>query len=143
MGHPGISCGSCHQPNIIGIRWRCSECPDFDLCTPCYFSGEHNLDHQFLRIDCKNKKIDNRYVNEYCGDLSSKQILSNYLDVPRIRFQFNIRDYDSFLILCSFYSMTLPARNLSKKIPARGLFPNAKVIRGQDWVWGDQDGELP
>lgn len=39
------------------------------------------------------------------------------------------------------YSITVPARKQSKKIPARGFFPNAKVIRGQDWLWDDQDGE--
>ena len=22
-----------------------------------------------------------------------------------------------------------------------GIFPGAKVTRGQDWIWGDQDGE--
>ena len=38
--------------------------------------------------------------------------------------------------------MTLPAKNLSRKIPAGGFFPSAKVIYGQDWVWGDQDGKL-
>ena len=37
--------------------------------------------------------------------------------------------------------MSVPARKSSKKIPARGLFPNAKVTRGHDWVWGDQDGK--
>ena len=29
----------------------------------------------------------------------------------------------------------------SKKITARGLFPEAKVVRGDDWCWADQDGK--
>jgi len=24
---------------------------------------------------------------------------------------------------------------------AKGIFPNAEVVRGHDWLWGDQDGE--
>ena len=62
MAHPGISCGSCNQHNILGMRWQCTGCPDFNLCTPCYFSGEHDLDHQFLRIDRKDDSMDNRYM---------------------------------------------------------------------------------
>ena len=42
------------------------------------------------------------------------------------------------VILCS---IPVPPRKVSKKISARGLFPEAKVVRGQDWIWGNQDGE--
>ena len=38
--------------------------------------------------------------------------------------------------------MILPARKLSRKIPAGGFVPDATIIRGQNWVWGDQDGKL-
>lgn len=38
-------------------------------------------------------------------------------------------------------SVPIPPRKISKKISARGLFPDAKVVRGQDWIWGNQDGE--
>ena len=31
-------------------------------------------------------------------------------------------------------------RRKSKKIPIRGIFPGARVIRGVDWQWEDQDG---
>ena len=31
----------------------------------------------------------------------------------------------------------------AKKLAAKGLFTNAEVIRGHDWLWGDQDGESP
>jgi len=26
------------------------------------------------------------------------------------------------------------------KIDAKGIFPGARVVRGQDWDWGNQDG---
>ena len=34
----------------------------------------------------------------------------------------------------------LDPRRKSKKITARGIFPGARVVRGVDWQWEDQDG---
>ena len=31
-------------------------------------------------------------------------------------------------------------RRKSKKITVRGIFPGARVVRGVDWQWEDQDG---
>ena len=33
-------------------------------------------------------------------------------------------------------------RNGLKKVEAKGLFVKARVVRGRDWKWRDQDGEL-
>lgn len=34
----------------------------------------------------------------------------------------------------------LESRRKSKKSLSRGLFPGARVVRGFDWQWEDQDG---
>ena len=34
----------------------------------------------------------------------------------------------------------MESRRKSKKISARGIFPGARVSRGVDWQWDDQDG---
>ncbi|XP_059177912.1 E3 ubiquitin-protein ligase mind-bomb-like [Physella acuta] len=49
--HPDVMCSECLQLGIEGIRWRCSECPDVNLCTPCYMADRHDLDHEFCRLD--------------------------------------------------------------------------------------------
>ena len=36
--------------------------------------------------------------------------------------------------------MLLEPRRKSKKITARGIYPGARVVRGVDWQWEDQDG---
>lgn len=36
--------------------------------------------------------------------------------------------------------MRLPPRNGSVKIEMKGIFTGAKVVRGPDWEWGQQDG---
>ncbi|KAK6176232.1 hypothetical protein SNE40_014553 [Patella caerulea] len=44
-----IGCDSCEELPIVGIRWKCRQCHDFDLCTPCYMKQKHSIDHTFLR----------------------------------------------------------------------------------------------
>jgi len=39
-------CDSCKQ-KIIGIRWKCTTCSDYDLCSDCYGKRTHNSDHLF------------------------------------------------------------------------------------------------
>lgn len=48
--HPGVVCDGCGQ-NIRGIRYKCSNCPDYDLCQGCEKKGNvHDPGHVFLKI---------------------------------------------------------------------------------------------
>jgi len=48
--HVGVICDSC-QNGISGIRYKCSVCPDYDLCQACESkSGVHDSTHVFLKI---------------------------------------------------------------------------------------------
>ena len=53
--HQGITCDLCAMSPILGIRYRCSVCPDFDVCSSCVTSrtqsGAHIPSHLYLRID--------------------------------------------------------------------------------------------
>ena len=44
------------------------------------------------------------------------------------------------LLLLVLSRALVEARRKSKKITARGIFPGARVVRGVDWQWEDQDG---
>jgi len=35
----------------------------------------------------------------------------------------------------------VPPREQSTKLEIKGLFVGARVVRGIDWSWGDQDGK--
>ncbi|XP_045061904.1 E3 ubiquitin-protein ligase mib1-like isoform X5 [Coregonus clupeaformis] len=48
--HDGTMCDTCRQQPIIGIRWKCAECNNYDLCTTCYHGDKHHLRHRFYRI---------------------------------------------------------------------------------------------
>ncbi|XP_076359159.1 transcriptional adapter 2-beta-like isoform X1 [Tachypleus tridentatus] len=53
-------CNYC-QEDITGLRVKCAECPDFDLCLQCFSCraeiGEHEFNHRYQLIDCGNIPI--------------------------------------------------------------------------------------
>lgn len=48
--HRGISCNSCGQLPIRGIRFRCANCFDYDLCEQCEANNQHGRRHVFNKI---------------------------------------------------------------------------------------------
>lgn len=91
--HEGTMCDTCRQQPIFGIRWKCAECPNYDLCSVCYHGDKHNLRHRYYRI-----------------------------------------------VVPGGERVLMEPRRKSKKITSRGIFPGARVVRGVDWQWEDQDG---
>lgn len=39
-----------------------------------------------------------------------------------------------------YFRIELPVRKNARKCELKGIFVGAKVIRGSNWEWGDQDG---
>ncbi|CAG8654611.1 15959_t:CDS:2 [Dentiscutata heterogama] len=50
--HAGIVCNYCGEREWKGARYKCSECPDYDLCFNCITMSNllHNIQHHFLKI---------------------------------------------------------------------------------------------
>ncbi|XP_045602948.1 E3 ubiquitin-protein ligase MIB2 isoform X3 [Procambarus clarkii] len=91
--HPNHICDGCKRQAIAGVRWKCSSCFDYDLCTTCYMADKHDLAHPFIRYETVTSK-----------------------------------------------GVEVSQRKNAEKIPLQGIFVGAKVIRGPDWDWGNQDG---
>lgn len=48
--HRGVTCNSCNAMPIKGIRYRCSNCVDFDLCEQCEAMQVHPKTHLFYKV---------------------------------------------------------------------------------------------
>jgi len=48
--HKGIMCNCCGVENIKGIRYKCLQCSNFNLCGICESKGEHDFNHILIKI---------------------------------------------------------------------------------------------
>merc|ERR1711924_43542 len=53
--HEGVVCDGCQMQPLKGLRFKCQDCPDYDLCGECFarkdsVHGGENSTHQFERI---------------------------------------------------------------------------------------------
>lgn len=48
--HAHFFCDGCGAKPIVGTRWRCSICPNFDLCDACEQADKHPRDHPLLKF---------------------------------------------------------------------------------------------
>lgn len=64
--HPGIFCSNCGMKNIIGIRYKCTMCPNFNLCENCEANTEHDDTHVLLKIKepISSEKILEKKIND-------------------------------------------------------------------------------
>ncbi|KAK0063328.1 E3 ubiquitin-protein ligase MIB2, partial [Biomphalaria pfeifferi] len=48
--HESVTCNECEENGIRGIRWKCLNCDDYNLCSSCYHKDKHIIEHVFKRI---------------------------------------------------------------------------------------------
>ncbi|KAI2604345.1 EF-hand [Hypoxylon fragiforme] len=68
--HRGCQCNGCGMVPIRGIRYRCANCADFDLCEACESQGLHNKTHIFYKVKVPAPPFGTRHVQPawYPGD---------------------------------------------------------------------------
>ena len=47
----GFSCDGCKASPIVGKRWKCLDCNDWDFCEKCKETVPHDPTHNFINID--------------------------------------------------------------------------------------------
>jgi len=58
--HPQVQCDGCGKCPIVGFRYKCQTCSDFDFCSNCFRKGEHNENHTFTQIDPPRRNNKNK-----------------------------------------------------------------------------------
>jgi len=48
--HKNVICDGCEQSPIVGIRYKCTVCPDYDLCAKCEADNKHPSSHIMLKF---------------------------------------------------------------------------------------------
>eukprot|EP01134_Creolimax_fragrantissima_P006104 CFRG6104T1 len=48
--HRGITCNTCTVSPIRGVRYKCANCVDYDICELCESNNRHTKTHAFLKI---------------------------------------------------------------------------------------------
>merc|ERR1712165_692947 len=77
--HWGVVCDGCDGP-VVGPRYKCLVCPDYDLCATCEARGLH-VHHKMIRLPAPCKRVAPRchlarQVNPILGD-PNIQVLAN------------------------------------------------------------------
>ncbi|KAH9164467.1 hypothetical protein LEN26_000015 [Aphanomyces euteiches] len=49
MVHRYVQCDGCGMNPLVGYRFKCQSCSNYDLCTACYVGKVHDMEHVFLR----------------------------------------------------------------------------------------------
>lgn len=71
--HRGCACNSCGIVPIRGIRYRCSNCADYDLCESCESQCMHTKTHVFYKIRVPGPSFGPKNIQPvwYAGDPDS------------------------------------------------------------------------
>ena len=75
--HYDINCSNCKQL-IEGIRYKCSVCDNYNLCSKCEESNEH--EHDFFKIQKNEDKKKEKEVNEMVKKLKKENKINENFD---------------------------------------------------------------
>nr|XP_023019878.1 dystrophin [Leptinotarsa decemlineata]XP_023019880.1 dystrophin [Leptinotarsa decemlineata] len=69
-------CNSCKQYPIVGLRYRCLKCFNFDMCQNCFFSGKLTKGHKLTHP-----------MHEYCAATSSIEDMRDFTKALKNKFK--------------------------------------------------------
>ena len=91
--HKGVKCNNCGMENIEGTRYKCINCPDYNLCEKCEANFDHITNHIFLKI---RRPIQDKILNNKIKNFSYKNGDYNYLIEDKILpFSINSKENDT------------------------------------------------
>ena len=73
--HEGVYCDECNMIPVVGRRYTCVVCKNYDLCEACMEAGKHPVDHPLL---LQKQPHAHRAFMAYTAQQTS--VISAYLD---------------------------------------------------------------
>lgn len=84
--HDGVTCDGCEK-SVYGFRYKCIQCPDYDLCKECEAQGLHP-EHCMLRMPLPMPYSKNRYIRHFGRRMNKNQHNStNFTDNSKESFK--------------------------------------------------------
>merc|ERR1712047_195880 len=126
--HWGVVCDGCDGP-VVGPRYKCLVCPDYDLCATCEARGVH-VHHKMIRLPAPCKRVAPRchlarQVNPILGD-------------PNIQVLANLFGGRSWVSGCQGMRPAMPAtRNQAKKAEPKDTKPAEKNAEAKKTECGE------
>jgi len=79
--HVGVQCDNCQAVPIVGNRYKCTVCHNFDLCEACELSGIHPSDHEMIKFKVTFQRPERRHFGGF-GPASFAGFVPNGFGVP-------------------------------------------------------------
>ena len=84
--HVGVKCGKCLKEPIVGYRYKCYICNNFNLCENCEKENQISLEHKhdFIKIRNSENMIYNNAQNNYIiksQNLPQNKLLGNNINI--------------------------------------------------------------
>ena len=88
-------CNNCGKENIEGIRYKCTNCPDYNLCEKCESNSEHIPSHVLLKI---RRPIQDKNLNYKIKNFTYKNSVFNYsINEKTFIFSFSDKENDNLV----------------------------------------------
>jgi hypothetical protein len=108
--HQGVFCNSCNGP-VVGTRYKCSQCFDYDLCEKCEKKGIHK-EHTLVKISLRmnnaiqttanknNNNNNNNNNHQIKGNFMQNYL--NYILKPLARGYTTVKDEDQLKTIIEY-----------------------------------------
>ena len=88
-------CNNCGKENIERIRYKCTNCPDYNLCEKCESNSEHIPSHVLLKI---RRPIQDKNLNYKIKNFTYKNSVFNYsINEKTFIFSFSDKENDNLV----------------------------------------------